>query len=240
MDNVSETVVKVEILEWRKYQYRQDLKSMPWFKVQTSMAKHQKLYKLSPEVKWSFLCLLSYCAEKVSGDVEFLGSYFMDTFDLPNLYNSLELLSKRKLIKCRVYERESIEDIDAKVCLRIEKTREDENILASPRAYKRETRAQARSDFDFKKLYAPYPKKDGKKAGMLKLKSIVTNQQKFDDVEKAIKNYVDHIAREKLELKFVKKFSTFVNNYEDWLEVDEKVVRKRTAPKVWRQNPLDA
>jgi len=72
--------------------------------------------------------------------------------------------------------------------------------------------------FDIDALYNNYPRKMGKKKGMERLKKIITTQQKYDDFLKAVKNYNIHCTDEETEQKYIKLFSTFTGEYEDWIE----------------------
>lgn len=72
--------------------------------------------------------------------------------------------------------------------------------------------------FAIEDLYQLYPRKLGKKKGLLTLTQIVKTQQKYDDVKTAIINYSAFLKKEQVESKFIKHFPTFINNYTDWLD----------------------
>ena len=72
--------------------------------------------------------------------------------------------------------------------------------------------------FAIEDLYKLYPRKLGKKKGLLTLTQIVKTQQKYDDVKTAIINYSAFLKKEQVEPKFIKHFPTFINNYTDWLD----------------------
>jgi len=72
------------------------------------------------------------------------------------------------------------------------------------------------SKLDYDYLYYLYPKKGpGKKKGMRKLATQVKSQKKYDEVLLAIKN----LLRLNRENKFYPNFDTFLNNYEDYLDM---------------------
>lgn len=71
---------------------------------------------------------------------------------------------------------------------------------------------------EIEKLYEKYPRKLGKKAGMKKLSKF--SDSKLIELNKAIDNYLILIERENIKKEYIKHFSTFVNNYEDYLEVE--------------------
>lgn len=74
--------------------------------------------------------------------------------------------------------------------------------------------------FAIEDLYKLYPRKLGKKKGMLILTRLINNQKKFDDLKTAIINYSAFLKKEQVEPKFIKHFPTFINQYTDWLDVE--------------------
>ena len=80
---------------------------------------------------------------------------------------------------------------------------------------------------DFEKLYAVYPRKDGKKAGITRCLSSIKSQIRYDEFKQALENYCSEIKKNKTEKKYIKQFSTFVNNWEDYLETEESMLEKK-------------
>ena len=74
--------------------------------------------------------------------------------------------------------------------------------------------------FAIEDLYQLYPRKLGKKKGLLTLTRLINNQKKFDDVKTEIINYSAFLKKEQVEPKFIKHFPTFINNYTDWLDLE--------------------
>lgn len=73
-----------------------------------------------------------------------------------------------------------------------------------------------RANFDFEEVYKNYPRKEGKKKGILACKRLIRSQEDFDFLSKAVFRYSDHCRREKTETKFIMHFSTFMGIWEDW------------------------
>jgi hypothetical protein len=76
------------------------------------------------------------------------------------------------------------------------------------------------AEFDFEKLYAEYPRKIGKKKGMQICAREVKSEEDFLQLERAIKNYAAHVLGK--EIRFVKHFSSFMAEWQDWAKVDVK------------------
>lgn len=73
---------------------------------------------------------------------------------------------------------------------------------------------------DFESIYAVYPRKEGKKKGMEKLKREINSHEKFTQLQFAVNNYA--IKCKDTETRFIKLFSSFASTWEDYLEIQEK------------------
>jgi len=84
--------------------------------------------------------------------------------------------------------------------------------------------------FDFDEIYADYPKKGpGKKKGMKKLERTVKSEKHYSAIKQALEN-LKKLNREK---QYYPNFDTFINNYEDYLEVEitqPEPLKKRYMP----------
>lgn len=69
---------------------------------------------------------------------------------------------------------------------------------------------------DFERLYALYPRKEGKTKGLAKCRTQVRSRARYDDLERAIRNYAASVAGK--EAEFVKHFSTFMGCWEEYVE----------------------
>ena len=67
-------------------------------------------------------------------------------------------------------------------------------------------------------IYKEYPRKEGKKLGLKKLSKLAETEGMLCDVYLALMNYKAILKAENTPRRFIKQFSTFVNNYEDYLE----------------------
>ncbi len=77
--------------------------------------------------------------------------------------------------------------------------------------------------FDLNKIYELYPRKLGKASGLKKLKRQVKSREKYDLCFAAVVSYANHCKRERIEMKFIKHFSTWANTWEDWVpQLNEK------------------
>lgn len=69
------------------------------------------------------------------------------------------------------------------------------------------------------RIYLLYPRKEGKTAGMKKLK---LSKDDLPDFEKAVKNYAEHCRYEKKPREYTKMFSTFCTDWKDWVDYEQE------------------
>lgn len=80
---IAANMVTIEIINWRQYVARGDLKNIAWFKLSTDIAKDKKLYGLSPAQKWAFVVLVcEACKENDGGRVTFSEDYLLNLIAL--------------------------------------------------------------------------------------------------------------------------------------------------------------
>ena len=66
----------------------------------------------------------------------------------------------------------------------------------------------------FENVWVRYPNKDGRKAAHKYFMASVKTQKDFDDITRALTNY---LASERVKKGFVKNGSTWFNNWRDWV-----------------------
>lgn len=75
--------------------------------------------------------------------------------------------------------------------------------------------------FDFKKgfdfIWDYYPRKDGRKQSFRHFKATVKTDQDFVNIKQALKNYLFNLEKNSTEPQYIKKGSTWFNNWEDWI-----------------------
>ncbi|MGB1290554.1 MAG: hypothetical protein ACPG5Z_00380 [Pseudoalteromonas sp.] len=73
-----------------------------------------------------------------------------------------------------------------------------------------------KSEFDFEEIYQNYPRRLGKKQGLIKCKAQIKTQGSYEKLKTAVENYKNLTGGQ--EKKYIKHFSTFMNCWEDYLE----------------------
>jgi hypothetical protein len=94
-------------------------------------------------------------------------------------------------------------------------------------------RADKPPEFDFTACYARYPRKEGKKKGLERLRKSITTPERFELLKVAIENYRAKCESERIEARFIKHFDSFAMVWEDYATVEKSDPQ---APAVRRWN----
>lgn len=79
--------------------------------------------------------------------------------------------------------------------------------------------------------YAIYPRKMGKSQGMRSARAQCKTIEKVTELISAISNYNKHLVTSNTEPQFVLYFSTFMNQWKDWLDPEQgKVTLTKKGP----------
>jgi len=89
----------------------------------------------------------------------------------------------------------------------------DTNVTHTP-----ESAIPERLIFPFEKIYAAYPRKEGKHKGLLTCKAQIKTWEDFDLLLKAVLKYSENCKLSATAPRFVKHFSTFMNSWRDWAD----------------------
>ena len=113
------------------------------------------------------------------------------------------------------------------------KIEDDDYIIEMPEISPVRTKdSAAKCKFNLEKIYAAYPKRRGKKDGMRRLASQLKTEGQYDKFRQATWNYMQHCDAEEIEPKYIMMWSTFSNNWEEWLDYDPKKKKAETGNSV--------
>jgi ribosomal protein S15P/S13E len=85
---------------------------------------------------------------------------------------------------------------------------------------------------DLEAAYKNYPRKMGKKKGMQKLQRQIKTPEQYANLCKAINNYALHCEKSQTDQQYIKHFSTFVGEWEDWIELPDDAIVKTEEEKM--------
>ena len=221
---------------------------LPWFKhyrnARESNTLSTVIAKFGVEGYGRYWILLEELARKFDGeDQTFVFSLrdmkqIMGTYHTHTLLMFLQCLSDLGLMSFEC--KENVLTISTPILLKLKDRRfkkaHNERIKDTPkigdRREKSKSIAHSAHSFDIDAVYAKYPRKQGKKRGIEKLKRSIKKPEQFSKLMQAVENYASYCKREQREQKFIKQFSTWAGEWEDWIEIETP--SERTAP-----GPLD-
>jgi len=79
----------------------------------------------------------------------------------------------------------------------------------------------------FERLWVKYPRRDGKKEALRHFIASVQSDSDLIEIETALKNYLKYLEQEGIDDRFVKKGSTWFNNWKDWVQWNQKPQRAK-------------
>ncbi len=193
----------IKVLNWEKYNGSKKYGHNRFYFDQnffSSIAAH----RLSPAGKVIWLFILSRCAVAGQSTISLTASYIQSASSVPasavqSAVRTLEACGSIQIIKGDFME------LSKEVNKERKKT-EPPKRVSEP--------AASRPVFDLEFLYREYPLKEGKKGGLKVCKRVIKTQQDYENVLYAIRRY----TAAKAGSKFIQHFSTFMNNWEDWLD----------------------
>ncbi|MGB0454851.1 MAG: hypothetical protein ACPGJV_14170 [Bacteriovoracaceae bacterium] len=91
----------IEILSWDKFNPRKDLRSMPWFRLESDIGYSETLFGLDAEAKWLWVFILSTCARKMKSSFEANFDYmsFHSGVSVEKVKRYLELFENKGLVQ---------------------------------------------------------------------------------------------------------------------------------------------
>lgn len=203
--------MKITMVNFEKFNPRNDLKSMPWLRLQNNFYELEDFYDADIKTTWLFIFLLCQCAQKVSKTINLDEKYliFKSKMNKTDFHSALSSLSDKGLILLDTNESDRVRTDSCLTNITNITNRTDRTIVHE-------------RSFDLDLIYNAYPKKAGKAGGMKKLKALVKNQEQFDLILQGAKNYRNYCESIDQDQKYIKQFSTWVNG-EHWNDEYESV-----------------
>lgn len=218
--------MEIRIENWDKYQKRQsDIKQPYWFSFHNRFFEDSDFFDFTQGemLFWVYLLCQASTKKKNPFCLNFEHAKRIGRFTEKQMESALYKLAGRGMVALRT---QHVRDATP--------TRQDKTLqnniptecLGLPKADR----------LNFEQIYQAYPRKIKKGLGFQRLKAQVKTEAQFIRLVKAVENYRAHCEREKLESKFIQHFSTWANQWEDWVDSEagkgEDFSEQRDIP-VW-------
>ena len=218
--------VKIKINNWDKYQGRKDVKKHWWFKLSNQLWTDPDFFHFNSDELVTWICILSIASEKKKQEFTFCSEMItrLRSISEGDIFSALNKLQELKVVTFT--RTQSVRNPASRGEERREEERRKLLLTDSKKPAGDKVEGTRRGTvsfepkFDLEKLYSDFPRKKGKKRGMVTLARLCTSQKKYDAISKAIDNYAKYC--EDKDVSYIKYFSTFMNEWEDWLEPPEE------------------
>ncbi len=201
-------MIDITICNWEKYNPRNDLKTMNWFRIENRLPEHPAYFKLSTNGKWFFIWLLCQCAKQMKPSIKLELKYCVhySGVALKEIPQILQVLHEHDLLRY------------GNVTSTYEKR---------PNERDKRTNIYKQKDLnkEFELIWNEYPRKKGKQEAF---KYFTREYKKRDivylnEIKKSIKNYCEEIKHNGTEEKFIKHGSGFFNTlWKDYLQIETR------------------
>lgn len=93
--------VDVTLLNWEKYQFRKQIKSPSWFRLENRLWQDQQFFYFSAEERWVWICLLSLASQKQSATLSIGLEWFSinSGVGIPTIESALQKLKDNKCLE---------------------------------------------------------------------------------------------------------------------------------------------
>ncbi len=201
--------MRIEILNWDRFNIRKDIKATNWLRFQNNFCTDPDFWSFTSDEKMVWIYILCESSQRykkeISIDLQQISAFMR--IKLSCVENGMSKLVQLGAIK--------------KISGGFTDHVTSESNLAS--ATNRQTNKQTITSecLNLDDAYGRYPKKEGKTRGLLKLNQTIKTQDQLNLFLLAIENYKIKLNNEGTKKQFIKQFSTFVNCWEDYLELEK-------------------
>ncbi len=202
--------IEVKINNWGKYNIRsKDYKNPWWFALNNRILEDVDVYRLSDAELRAWIYILSQASKTKSDTVDLDLDHATRVCKVSknSVFSLIEKFSKKSILSASGQESATIRPPQYNT----EQYNTEQNTYV-------QTKARTSVSFDFENLYASYPRKQGKSQGLKKLQNQIKTQDDFDKARLAIENYTNHCKQNSTDKQYIKMFSTFANEWQDWLD----------------------
>lgn len=209
--------VELTVLRWNDFIKRKDCTQKKWWAFDVDTLLHPDFLDIPGDYFKVYCWVISIANKFGSSEIRLHKKHASKILNvsIEEINNAILYLSgKRWKTRTCTETYESVRK-RTKTSPRIDKNRIEENRIDNAQ---NENAVRKLTELDFEIVYSFYPRKEGKSAGFKKIRSQLKTHQDLDDLRKAIDNYSTFLKRNGTEARFIKHFSTFMNEWRDWLD----------------------
>lgn len=199
----------MQILNWKEFNPRGDVKNSRWFRLDHDMLEADQFYGFSHGEIVAWFYILCRASKENSGTVliDFDRAARVRKLKKGEIQSALKKLQELQIVH-----------VDVTPTLR---ARDGDVTGAGPTERNGTERDGTEPlDFDFEAIYKKYPRKMGKTAGMKTCRREITNPEEYAKLKLSVERCAKHHADQGTEKQYIPYFSTFMSGWEDSLDAD--------------------
>lgn len=187
---------------WSDYNPRKDFKAPRWFALNNRILEDSDFYEFDADEFKAWIYILCQCSQKNTGTVSINTSHAEKVCKIPKK-KMLFAIEKLQVIGIIQNVQTTSDVLNATLHYTTEQNRTN-NTIHAPLV------------FNFEEIYKLYPLKKGKSKGLKIANREIKSDDDFGNLGRAVLNYAKSVQGS--DPKFVKHFSTFMNEWRDWLD----------------------
>ncbi len=233
--------IQVEIINFRKYQGRPDIKKPQWFKLENNIIISESLDNLTPAEKWFFVFLISRAQDNASNEVDFCGNWASkySGLKLSEIKSALKKLEQNQVIRFLTNGSERIRSDPSEVAsegsIPFSSLQFNKGGCGGGENAVKLRQSDEQCEEEFNKIWALYPRKIDKKDSLRVFKAKIHKPRKWVDFRSAVEHYSAYVEKEKTEPRFIKYMSSFINSgrWEDYINGPPEEIQHKSETDKW-------
>lgn len=206
----TDNIIEIEIINWEKYNPRNDRTIHLWFRFENSFFSNPKLWDLNDAQRLLFIFILCEGSKIQKSTVQINLDYIaaLRKKTVSSIVEDLKVLAHFGGLSPRFgglsppFGTPTVQD----------STIQNNTIQSCA--------SSDAGEFDLENLYKKYPRKLGKSLGMKKLKSQIKTHDDGVAVDAALAKFIEYHTAKGTETNFLPYFSTWVSSWRDWIDHD--------------------
>ena len=220
--------MRIEIINWNKYQIRKDIKMPWWFALSNRLPLDPDFYHFTHEEKWAWICILCFASfSNSSGKVKIEILAFCTHYSVAENALKSAIKKLKKINWIREIRTRSVRDPYA-ICTGHVKnpyaTRQDKTIQDKTEQNKLpmlKLKFERMLGNKLELIYQKYPRKSGKAVGMRSARRQIKTEDDLAALDRAVDRFVKQMKQESRDKDKIPYFSTFMNGqWSDCLDED--------------------
>lgn len=217
-------IIEIQINNWEKYNPKRDQKTYTWLRLDNGIFVDPLIWDMSSDEKVVFIQLLCEASKKNCG---------VATINVKQMCHNLQISEQKINQAFDLFEEKGLTTAHDRKRPNTTPTnvRTNERNRPRDRAETDSVKKWSPTTEQLMECYALYPRKDKRAEFLTRAKKKFRKPEDLENFKKAVENYKAHLVSEDIEPRFTKQVTTFLTNWEEWLEKGTGETKLKVVPK---------